>query len=281
MSDHPADIDFSRSPLIMGIINCTPDSFYPSSRASIMADASRKARQLIEEGAHILDLGGESSRPGAEYVDKDEELRRVIPIVEEIRKKSEIPISIDTRKAAVAVAAFEAGADIINDISALQDDEKMAETVASYGGSIVLMHKRGSPKDMQLKPHYENVIEEVKAELQQAVDTALQAGIDRSKIILDPGIGFGKRHEDNLSLLRDIEQLAALQFPVLIGHSRKSFLEKITGRVVDERIHASIAVGVLAHLKGAAILRVHDVAATLDAVMVVRAIEGDSSSWNG
>jgi dihydropteroate synthase len=278
---HPADIDFSRKPLVMGIINCTPDSFFPSSRAAALADASRKARQLIDEGAHILDLGGESSRPGADYVDEDEELRRVIPVVEEIRKFSHIPLSIDTRKAAVAEAAFKAGADIINDISALQDDEAMAAIVADYGAYVVLMHKKGSPRDMQLQPHYENVLEEVLAGLKQAVEKASKAGVQKEKIILDPGIGFGKRHQDNLDLLRNIPRLSALGYPVLIGHSRKSFLEKISGRGVDERIYASISAGVLAQLKGAAVLRVHDVAATLDAVAVVRAIEGDGVSWSG
>jgi len=278
---HPADIDFSQTPLVMGIINCTPDSFFPSSRAAALADASRKARQLIEEGAHILDLGGESSRPGADYVDEAEELRRVIPVVSEIRKFSPVPLSIDTRKAAVAEAAFKAGADIINDISALQDDDAMAATVADFGGYVVLMHKKGSPRDMQLEPHYENVLEEVLAGLQQAVEKALKAGIPGEKIILDPGIGFGKRHEDNLELLRNIPRLKALGYPVLIGHSRKSFLEKICGRGVDERIYASISAGVLAQLKGAAVLRVHDVAASLDAIAVVRAIEGDGASWSG
>ncbi|ORC33884.1 dihydropteroate synthase [Marispirochaeta aestuarii] len=279
--DHPADIDFFPKPLVMGIINCTPDSFFPSSRAAALADASRKARQLIAEGAHILDLGGESSRPGADYVDEAEELRRVIPVVEEIRKTSQIPISIDTRKAGVAEAAFKAGADIINDISALQDDAAMAGIIADYGGYVVLMHKKGSPRDMQLEPHYVNVLDEVLAELQLAVEKALRAGIKKEKIILDPGIGFGKRHQDNLDLLRNIPRINELGYPVLIGHSRKSFLEKICGRGVDERIYASISAGVLAQLKGAAVLRVHDVAATLDAAAVVRAVEGEGTVWSG
>jgi dihydropteroate synthase len=278
---HPAALRFENLPMVMGIINCTPDSFFPASRKEILADALDTARRMIDEGSDILDVGGESSRPGAAYVEAEEELSRVIPVIEGIRSFSDIPVSVDTRKERVARAAFEAGADILNDISALADDPAAARTAAEFGAAVVLMHKRGTPEDMQLNPEYENTLDEIIGELNEAVARALSAGISRERIIIDPGLGFGKRHHDNLLILRNLDRFSRLGFPVLVGHSRKSFLERITGRAVDGRLAASIAAGAAAQLKGAAILRVHDVAATVDAVRVIRAIEGADAPWSG
>ncbi len=258
----------------MGIINCTPDSFFPSSRAAVIEDAVEKARAMIKQGADILDIGGESSRPGSDYISEEEELLRVVPAVEAIRKFSHIPVSIDTRKADVARQALLAGADIINDISALEDDESLGSVVAAAGAWIVLMHKRGQPDSMQENPSYKDPLIEINNELAAAVDRAKSAGIPADKIILDPGIGFGKRHIDNLLILQKTSFFKKAGYPVLIGHSRKSFLEKITGRQVTERLAGSIAAGVLAQIHGADILRVHDVAETRDAILVTDAISG-------
>ena len=203
MNDHPCRLDFSSKPMVMGIINCTPDSFFPSSRTEALTAAVKKALEMIEEGADILDIGGESSRPGADYINEEEELSRVIPAVKEIRKFSQIPISIDTRKAEVARQALDSGADIINDISALQDDAALGTVVAGKGAWIILMHKRGKPDTMQNNPNYSEPLAEIHEELLEAVHRAENAGISKKRIILDPGIGFGKRHEDNLLILNE------------------------------------------------------------------------------
>lgn len=274
IQDHPRLLDFSAPPLIMGIINATPDSFFPDSRAAALDEGLDLARRMIAEGADILDIGGESSRPGSDYVEAEAELDRVVPLIQAIRRESEIAISVDTRKAAVAREALEAGADLINDISALADDPALAPLAAEYGCMLILMHKRGSPKEMQLSPSFEDTIIEILEELEQGVERALRAGVERRKIILDPGIGFGKRQRDNLLILKNIGRLRAAGFPLLIGHSRKSFLGRITGKEVDERLPATLAAGVVAQLGGADILRVHDVAAARDAAAVVSAVEG-------
>ncbi len=260
--------------MIMGIINCTPDSFFSASRAEAVKDAEDKARKLIDQGADILDLGGESSRPGSDYISEEEELKRVIPAVEAIRSFSDIPLSIDTRKSEVARQALLSGADIINDISALEDDPKLGKVAADTGAWIVLMHKRGRPDTMQLNPSYNDTLQEIESYLHKAVARAEASGISRERIILDPGIGFGKRHQDNLMVLKETGFFRQMGYPVLIGHSRKSFLEVITGRQVHERLAGSIAAGVLAQVFGADILRVHDVAETRDAVLVTEAVIG-------
>lgn len=271
---HPRLLDLSAPPLIMGILNATPDSFFPGSRVAALDEGLKRARILIEEEADILDIGGESSRPGSEYVEAEEELKRVVPLIRAIRDESDLPISVDTRKAAVARAALEAGADLINDISAFSDDPDLARVAAGYDCMVILMHKRGTPKEMQRAPSYQDTVAEILSELNQGVERALTAGVEKERIILDPGIGFGKRYEDNLIILNQLRRLREAGFPLLVGHSRKSFLGRISGREVDERLPASLAAGVMAQLGGAEILRVHDVAATRDAAAVVKAVQG-------
>ena len=257
----------------MGIINCTADSFYPGSRAADNAAALALAESMIEAGADILDIGGESTRPGSDSVDAREEAERVVPVIEEIRGLCNLPISIDTRKAVVAEQALNAGADIINDISALRDDEKMSDLAASRGCAVVLMHMRGSPKTMQQSPYYDDAVTEVVGELSRFIDSALSAGIDRNRIIVDPGIGFGKRLCDNLRLLKCIDDFHKLGYPVLVGLSRKSFIEKLLDLKVEERLAASLAAEAYVVLKGAEILRVHDVAETVQVVKTLCAIQ--------
>ncbi len=272
--EHPRLLDLSAPPLIMGIINATPDSFFPDSRAAATEEGLLRARRMIDEGADILDIGGESSRPGSDYVGAEEELARVIPLIQAIRRESHIAISVDTRKAVVARAALEAGADVINDISALTDDPDLAPVAAEFDCMLILMHKRGTPKEMQESPSYEDTLQEIIDELEEGVERALAAGVKRTRILLDPGIGFGKRHGDNLRILKYLPRLRERGFPLLIGHSRKSFIGRITGRDVEDRLPGSLAAGIMAQIGGADILRVHDVAATRDAASVVVAVQG-------
>ncbi|HUX22093.1 MAG TPA: dihydropteroate synthase [Spirochaetia bacterium] len=269
-------LQFSRSPLIMGILNATPDSFFPGSRAGGAAEGAARALAMVAVGADILDVGGESSRPGAEYVSAETEIARIVPLIEAIRRESEIPISVDTRKAEVARRAVRAGADIVNDISAMRDDPDMAGTIVELQVPIVLMHMQGTPLTMQKNPRYVDVVSEVADELQRLAAGALRAGVPHDAIILDPGIGFGKRVSDNLALLRGIPQLKRLGYPVLIGLSRKGFLGSVTGgKAVEERLAATIAANAFAALAGADILRVHDVAETSDLRRVLEAISAE------
>ena len=257
-------------PLIMGIINCTPDSFavrYDSTGAAVDG-----ARRMIEEGADILDVGGESSRPGSDPIAPDIELKRVIPVITALRKYTEIPIAIDTTKAEVARKALDAGADIVNDISALAFDSDMAGVVESHNCPVVLMHIKGMPKTMQNTPHYDDVITEVSEYFRQRIAFAASCGIDKSRLILDIGIGFGKRTIDNLTLLKHLGDFKRFDLPLVAGASRKRFIGEITGAAVEDRIHGSIAAAVLASHNGADIIRVHDVAATRQALAVATAI---------
>jgi dihydropteroate synthase len=255
-----------RGPLVMGIVNVTPDSFYPPSRSRSSALAAEAALAMEAEGAAIIDLGGESTRPGSAEVGEAEELDRVVPAVEAIRARSPVPISVDTRKAAVAAAALAAGADIVNDVSALSADPAMAGLAARSGAAVVLMHMRGEPRTMQDAPAYADCAAEVAAYLAEAADRALAAGIGRDRIILDPGIGFGKRHEDNLDLLARLDLIVGIGFPVLVGLSRKSFVGGVTGRAAEGRLAGSLGAACAAYAAGARIFRVHDVAATVDAL---------------
>ena len=268
-----------KRPLVMGIINATPDSFFPGSRKDRPEAGVEAALAMEAAGADILDIGGESSRPGAEYVGEEEELRRVVPLIRRIREVSRIRISVDTRKAQVARAALDAGADIINDISALEDDPLLAGLAAERGVPVVLMHKRGIPSRMQENPRYGDTMGEICAELQPAVDRALAAGIQGSNIILDPGIGFGKRPEDNLAILREIPRLKALGYPVLIGASRKAFIGLVLDKPVEERMLGSVIVHYHAALLGADILRVHDVAETVQAVKLWEVLAEDPARY--
>jgi dihydropteroate synthase len=257
----------------MGILNVTPDSFSDGGRTYLVDDAVNAARRLESEGADMLDLGGESSRPGAEPVSLDEELRRVVPAVERLAEAVRAPISVDTCKAEVARRALAAGASIVNDITALADPD-LACVVAEAEAGAVLMHMRGTPRTMQNDPRYDDVVEEVYAFLARRVEAAEAAGIARERIAVDPGIGFGKTYDHNRLLLRHLARFANIGCVVLVGLSRKGFLKAITGRPVDERVTASV-VGALAAIEaGAGVVRVHDVAATADALRVWRALRG-------
>lgn len=257
---------------VMGIVNATDDSFWEGSRASSLESGIGLALGLVERGADILDIGGESTRPGAAYVGETEEIARVAPLVREIRKRTDVPISVDTRKASVMRAALGEGADICNDVSALEDDPALAPLVAESGIPVVLMHKRGVPGTMQHAPAYRDVVGEVASYLFSRAESALSAGIARDRIILDPGIGFGKRVEDNCALVANLAKIAAGGYPVLMGHSRKSFIGAITGRATEDRLAGTLAVALVSVLNGATFLRVHDVAETMDTLMVLREI---------
>lgn len=245
---------------IMGIINVSTDSFYPGSRATGGAAAAEMAGRMLQEGVDILDVGGESTRPGANPICEREEIGRVVPVVEAIRKVSDIPLSVDTYKSAVAQAALEAGADIVNDISGFHADAEMAATVARFGAAAVVMHLRGTPETMQMLPPSADIFADAEAYLLDSLGKASTAGLAHDKIIVDPGIGFGKTLKDNLRILRNLELFRKLDRPILVGPSRKSFIGKISGEDVDQRLWGTAATLTCAVLAGAHIVRVHDVA---------------------
>lgn len=259
------------TPKVMGIVNVTPDSFSDGGQHASVQAAIAHGMMLVEEGADILDIGGESTRPGADPVSLEEELRRVIPVIEGLSNRVDVPISIDTYKPEVMKAAIAVGADIINDICALQEPGGLEIAAASNAG-ICLMHMQGTPQTMQAEPYYDNVVEEVNTFLLQRAEAALAAGIPRERIMLDPGFGFGKRSVHNIALLREMPSLCALGYPVLAGLSRKSVLGRITGNRVEDRIPASVAAAVVAAMKGARVLRVHDVRETKDALAVAATV---------
>jgi dihydropteroate synthase len=258
-------------PLVMGIVNVTPDSFSDGGRHFDAARAIAHGRQLVEEGADMLDIGGESSRPGAQSVSAEEELRRVLPVIEALTGVG-VPLSVDTVKPEVMRRAVAAGASVINDIAALQAPGAL-EAAAASDAAVCLMHMQGEPRTMQADPSYGDVVAEVRDFLAARVAAAQAAGIAAERIIVDPGFGFGKRLEHNLALLRHLGQFADMGACVLAGLSRKSMLGEITGRKVSQRDTASVAVALLAARNGARILRVHDVAATKDALAVWAAVE--------
>jgi dihydropteroate synthase len=270
---HGAPLNLSGPPVVMGIVNCNTDSFFPPSRA-LAAAAVERALRMEAEGAGIIDLGSESTRPGAAYISAGEELERLVPVVTEIRRRSSIPLSVDTRKAETACACLEAGADIINDISALEDDPALGPLCGEKKAAVVLMHKQGTPPDMQKDPRYGDAAAEVGAYLREAAERALRQGIDRERIILDPGIGFGKRLEDNLDILTRLAEISGNDYPVLIGVSRKGFIGELTGRSMEERLAGTLAAGAWGVFMGARILRVHDVRETADLVKVLWALAG-------
>jgi dihydropteroate synthase len=265
-------LDFSRKTYVMGILNCTPDSFYPGSRASTLKDAVASARTMIEAGVDIIDVGGESSRPGSDAVKEEEEIRRVIPVIQAVRGFSDVLISVDTRKTGVASRALDAGADIVNDISGLRHNPELGDLVARRKVPIVLMHMRGTPKTMQKNPSYRNTISEILRELEPSVAAAIAAGISRDMIIIDPGIGFGKRVQDNLRIIRELVSLKSLAFPILIGLSRKAFIGEVLDRPVEKRLIGTVTANTLAILNGANIVRVHDVADAVEMVTIIDAV---------
>jgi dihydropteroate synthase len=259
-------------PRVMGVVNLTPDSFSDGGELADLDAALDRARALVAEGAAVIDVGGESTRPGATPVPADEELRRVLPFVREAAGELGVPISIDTRRARVAGAALAAGATIVNDVSGLAFDADMAPVVAAHGAGLVLMHMRGTPAGMQRLAHYTDVVAEVRDELGRALDAALAAGVAAERIVLDPGIGFAKDAAHSLELLGRLDELVRLPRPLLVGPSRKSFL----GHVVDvpprERVAATVAACVLAWERGARVFRVHDVAPVAQALAVAQAV---------
>src|SRR5215217_939197 len=258
---------------IMGVVNVTPDSFSDGGEHADAAAAVAHGRRLIREGAAIVDVGGESTRPGADPVPAEEERRRVVPVIEGLSDAG-ARISIDTMKLEVAEAAVEAGATYVNDVTAFRHDPGLAGLVADRGADCCLMHMLGEPRTMQHHPHYDDVVDDVKAFLEERLRAATSAGIAEERIHLDPGIGFGKTLEHNLELLRRLDELTALGRPLVIGTSRKSFLGRLTGRDVTERVHATVATTVIAFERGARVFRVHDVAATADALAVAAATFG-------
>ena len=264
----------SGNPLIMGIINCTPDSFYSESRKQNLKDALDSAFLMIENGADIIDIGGESTRPGSEYVGSEEEISRLLPFLKEFRKNTDFPVSVDTRKSSVAEAALEEGADIINDISALSDDPGLADIVKKYNADVIIMHKKGIPSDMQNNPFYSDAVPEIKNYLEERACFAISRGIKADRVIIDPGIGFGKRLQDNLAIIKNIETFKESGYPVLIGHSRKSFIALLlgTGSDPEERLSASLSAGIISAANGADILRVHDVRETADTLKILNAV---------
>lgn len=259
-------------PLVMGILNVTPDSFFDGGKHHTMEGALDHALRMIEEGADIIDIGGESTRPYADPVPEEEELRRIVPVIEALRASSDILISVDTYKAGVADAALCAGADIVNDISGLTYDDAMAQVVARNDAWVVIMHIKGTPRNMQVDPHYDDVVAEIREFLRLQIDHAVRAGVDPEKIILDPGIGFGKRVEDNLRILKMLGEFKKLGRPVLIGTSMKSFIGKVAGLPIEERVEGTLASLAVALMNGADILRVHDVKKAKKVLMTVKAV---------
>lgn len=262
---------YGAQPLIMGIVNVTPDSFFEGSRKYEPQAAVEAALAMVSHGAHIIDFGAESTRPGSIEIDPKEERARLLPVIERFRAASDAVISVDTRHPEVARAALEAGADILNDIEALAAPG-MAEIAAKHHAAVVLMHMQGTPATMQIAPAYADCFEEVYTFLRAVTKGAIAAGVSAESIILDPGIGFGKLKEHNLALLRGIGRLRSLGFPVLIGLSRKRLVGELTGREIPERLAGSIGGALAAWMAGADIIRVHDVAETVDAFRVFTAI---------
>jgi dihydropteroate synthase len=261
--------------LIMGIVNVTPDSFSDGGQFTTSETAVAHALQLVEQGADILDVGGESTRPGAQPVPLEEELKRVVPVVRELAERTATPISVDTMKAEVARQALEAGAHIINDVTALQGDAEMPAVVHSFGAGLVLMHMQGTPATMQVNPTYDDVVTEVVAFLQARLQALANMGIAAEQAVLDPGFGFGKTKQHNLELLAHLETLQRLDRPICLGVSRKGIFGKLLGRPVEQRLAGSLAAACYAMGRRAAqIVRVHDVAETHDAVLVFGTLQG-------
>jgi dihydropteroate synthase len=268
-NDRNKVLDISQ-PKIMGILNVTPDSFSDGGQHMDTGAAVAYAAQMLEEGADIIDIGGESTRPGSDYVPDEEEWRRIGPVIKALRLHSEVPISVDTRKASVAEKALDSGADIINDISALRDDPELAGVLRRHRCPVIVMHMQGTPATMQTAPVYDDVVREVGAFLDERVGFCREMGIDQ--VIVDPGIGFGKTVEDNLALLANLRELIATHAPILVGASRKRFLGSLCGTDTANRLHASIAAHTAALLGGASILRVHDVRPHVEAMTIANAI---------
>lgn len=264
-------LSLTSRPLVMSILNVTPDSFSDGGRNNDTASAVDVALQMQTDGADIIDIGGESTRPYSDPVAVDEELQRVIPVISELAGKLSIPISIDTSKAAVAAAAVEAGAEIINDVTGLEGDPGMLAVATNSDVGLCLMHMQGSPQTMQDDPTYKDVVEEIYRYLQQRLEFCIAAGIAKERVCLDPGIGFGKTHQHNIELLRHTQRFCSLESPILIGHSRKGFIGKVLGDKATDRTAATLGVTLAVAAAGADIVRVHDVKPTVEALKLFRA----------
>ena len=258
--------------LIMGILNVTPDSFSDGGWFLDSALAIDQAQKMAAEGADIIDIGGESTKPGASYVNEEEEIKRIGPIVEALGKCMDIPLSVDTRKAAVAQMALDCGVSIVNDVSGMQDDPRMAQIIEESGAGVVLMHRQGHSRTMQNNPHYRDVVAEVKEFLSASIAMARSVGISSDRIIIDPGIGFGKTAKHNLTILANLGELLQLKQPLMVGLSRKAFIGELTGKPEAEREMGNAAAMALAVWQGVHILRVHDVAAMKDAIQVAQGL---------
>jgi dihydropteroate synthase len=268
-------LPYSDRTYIMGVLNVTPDSFYDKGKFFDQKKAAKHALDMERDGADIIDVGGESTRPGASDVSADEELRRVVPVIRAISKKVRAAISIDTRKAKVADAALRAGATIVNDVSALTEDPRMAGVIAKHNAKIILMHMKGKPKDMQADPKYIDAAKDIIRSLRISIRLAKRAGIKSDNIIIDPGIGFGKTVEHNLEILRELRRFKKLGYPICLGTSRKSFIGKALGaKDPEDRLMGSLATAVVAVMNGANIIRTHDVGPTLQAIKMVDSIAG-------
>lgn len=261
-------------PRLMGILNITPDSFSDGGRFLDPEAAIAQGKRLAQAGAAVIDIGGESTRPGAREVPEKEEIARVVPVIEALAAAASVPISIDTRKAAVAARAIEAGASIINDVSGLRHDPDLVKVAAETGAAVVIMHMLGTPADMQKDPRYDDLVTEVGQFLAESAALAEQAGIPADRIAIDPGIGFGKRQEHNLEILRRLDEFRSLGYPIVVGPSRKSFIGNIVGRPPESRLFGTAAAVALAVDRGASLIRVHDVAEMQDVVLVSKAILG-------
>ena len=267
-------LDFSKRTYIMGILNVTPDSFSEGGQYFDKSLAIKRAYEMVEEGADIIDIGGESTRPGSEPVPLEEELRRTIPVIEAIVKNIKVPISIDTYKADVAKRALDAGASMVNDISGLRFDPEMPKVVSQYKVPVVIMHIKGNPKTMQKEPVYEALIPEIMDYLRTSIRLAVKFGIDEDKIIIDPGIGFGKTFDHNLEIIKNLNEFTLLEKPLLIGPSRKAFIGKILGDVpASERLEGTAAAVAISILNGANIIRVHDVKEMKKVALVADAVK--------
>lgn len=265
---------------VMGVLNLTPDSFYGPSRAAGTAEALAMARRMVDEGADLIDVGAESSRPGSQPVSAAVEIERLLPLVRGLAQELDVAVSVDTWKAEVADAVLGAGAAVINDITALAGDEEMAAVIARHRAAAVLMHMQGSPETMQANPRYDDLVGDIQEFLRRRLRRALDAGIDAAQIAIDPGIGFGKTAEHNLELVARLNEFTELGAPLLLGVSRKSFIGKVLDLPVEERLEGSLAAAAIGVMKGARIIRTHDVAATVRVVRLVCAIQGHERSGN-
>jgi len=265
--------DFKNKTYTMGILNLTPDSFSDGGSYIDIETAIKRAKKMVEEGADIIDVGAESTRPGASYISEEVELKRILPVVKRLVTEIDVPISIDTYKPSVAEECIKAGAHIINDIKGLKGNSNMAEIIAKYGVFVIVMHIKGEPKTMQKNPKYDNIIKDINKSLGESIDIAIKAGISPEKIILDPGIGFGKTFKNNLEIIKKLCELKKLEYPILIGASRKGFIGDILNTPPLDRLEGNLAVAVISAYNGAAIIRVHEVKETVKALKITDAIK--------